>query len=540
MNGLARLSGRFRARRSERELGSGAERDERSLARHMRSLAVQLRVNGRARLSCPASLAAHTQALAREAGELLRESANAAATLQRLHQDARIMEACAAQARLDGGVRLPAVGRVPRVLVLMREIVALGDTALSGERLLLALRAFDDVQALTMAEIWAVPTALRRALSEAFCQGACAILERARERRAAERFVEARGGMGRAGDSPAFFERALQLAVERELPEVRARLEDQMAHMGENGEKMIRLEHEAQALLAMRLDNLIGGKRMLDALDWQKCFAELSRTEAELRADPDGTYPRMDAASRAAVREQVQSISRRLRLGEQAVARQAVAAAKEHTGARGTVCWWLYEDEGRSALAGRLGSRARLPRMTPDPRGHRLIVAQSLLAAALFAAYALIVRSWLVLALGAPLAWCAAMFLLGRVSTRLTRPRRLLKLRPDALGEDGRLLVVMPVLLSSAKRALEICDGLETLGCLDDDENTAYLLLGDFRDGPAATEADDAEILSAARARIRAMNERAGREKYFYLHRERSFYAPDQRGMGYERSLIHI
>ena len=118
------------------------------------------------------------------------------------------MEACAAQARLDGGVRLPAVGRVPRVLVLMREIVALGDTALSGERLLMALRAFDDVQALTMAEIWAVPTALRRALSEAFCQGACAILERARERRAAERFVEARGGMGRAGDSPAFFERA--------------------------------------------------------------------------------------------------------------------------------------------------------------------------------------------------------------------------------------------------------------------------------------------------------------------------------------------
>ena len=31
------------------------------------------------------------------------------------------------------------------------------------------------------------------------------------------------------------------------------------------------------------------------------------------------------------------------------------------------------------------------------------------------------------------------------------------------------------------------------------------------------------------------MNARAGREKYFYLHRERSFYAPDQRWMGRER-----
>ena len=238
MNGWTRLSSRLHARRAGRGLGSGAERDERSLARHMRALAVQLRVDGRARLTCPASLAAQTQALAREAGGLMRESTNATPALTRLHQDARLMEACATQARLDGGVRLPAVGRVPRLLVLMREVVALGDTALSGERLLLALRAFDDVQALTMAELWAVPTALRRALSEAFCHGGRATLERARERRAAERFVEAEDGAGRMGGSPAFFERALQLTVERELPGVRARLEERMAQLGESGEPL--------------------------------------------------------------------------------------------------------------------------------------------------------------------------------------------------------------------------------------------------------------------------------------------------------------
>ena len=251
----------------------------------MRALAVQLRVDGCARLTCPKSLAARIQELSREAGALLRASASATPALERLHQDARIMEACAAQARLDGGARLNAVGREPRVLVLMREIVSLGDAALSGERMLMALRAFDEVQALTMAELWAVPTALRRALAEGFCHSASAVLERARERLAAERFVEA-DGAGRMGDTPAFFERALQLTVERELPGVRARLEERMTQLGESGERMIRQEHEAQALLAMRLDDLIGGKRMLDALDWQKCFARLSRTEAELRARP--------------------------------------------------------------------------------------------------------------------------------------------------------------------------------------------------------------------------------------------------------------
>ena len=41
---------------------------------------------------------------------------------------------------------------------------------------------------------------------------------------------------------------------------------------------------------------------------------------------------------------------------------------------------------------------------------------------------------------------------------------------------------------------------METLGGLDRDENAAYLLRGDCRDGPAAMEPDDAEILAAARA----------------------------------------
>ena len=537
MKGLTGLFGRLRAPGRDMGSASGAQRDDRSLARHMRSLAVQLRVDGRARLRCPGGLVREIHALAREAGELLSQSAGADPALLRLAQDGRIMESCAAQARLDGGMRLPGTGGDPRVLALMRHAVALGDTALNGERLMAALRAFDDVQALTMAEVWAAPTALRRALSEAFCQVARAVVRRGYERREAERFVAgARGVDHRAWSSPAFFERALQLAVERELPDMRARLEACIARLGESGESMIRIEHESRALLNMRLDNLIAAKRMLDALDWQKCFRELSRAEAELAADPDGTYPRMDDASRAAVRDQLSAIARRLRMSEHAVAREAVAAARECPGTmRATVCWWLYDDEGRAALCQKLGARVRLPRLTPDPRGRGLIAAQALLTAALFAMYAAIARSAWVLALGVPLAWSASMLLLGRVVTRFVRPRPLLKLSGEAVEGAARVLVVMPALITSARRGVELCEGLETAGCLDADENTRYLLLGDFRDGPSRTEADDEEILQAVRERISAMNARAGREKYCYLHRGRSFYAPDRRWMGHER-----
>ncbi|NLF27453.1 MAG: hypothetical protein GX592_06100, partial [Clostridiales bacterium] len=46
MNGLGRLSRALNALRSGRGMYAGAERDDRSLTRHMRSLAVELRVDG--------------------------------------------------------------------------------------------------------------------------------------------------------------------------------------------------------------------------------------------------------------------------------------------------------------------------------------------------------------------------------------------------------------------------------------------------------------------------------------------------------------
>ena len=538
MNGLGRLSRALNALRSERGMYAGAERDDRSLTRHMRSLAVELRVDGRAPLVCPAFLPRELQALSKEAGEVLTQSACPTPVLERLHQDARIMEACAAQARLDGGVRLPAVGREPRILKIMREIASLGDTHLNADRLMLALASFDDVQALTMAEIWAAPTALRRALAEAFCLNARSVIERGRERSEAERFVDTQGrGAGRYPDTSAFYERALKLTVEQEIPELRARLEGQIARMGESGEKLIRLEHEAQALLSMRLDNLVSAKRMIDALDWQKCFRELSRTEAELMGDPDGTYPRMDDESRSTVRAQVSLFSQRLKIGEQTVAHQAVAAAKEFPAGdpRSTVCWWLYDDGGRQALVGRLGIRGSVPKLVPDPKGHKLISAIITLAVLLFIGYALLTKSFTTFMLGIPLAWGAAMMVVGRIAPHVVRPHRLLKLEIERLERDQAALVVMPALLSSTGRARELLDGLEALGCLDTDENVQYLLLGDFRDADTAGEPADREILEVCRARVREMNRRAGREKYLYLHRNRTFYAPDRRFMGHER-----
>ena len=83
------------------------------------------------------------------------------------------------------------------------------------------------------------------------------------------------------------------------------------------------------------------------------------------------------------------------------------------------------------------------------------------------------------------LGWGAADLLAGRLYSRLVPPARLLKLASDEATEDCRTLVTMPVLLSSPRRAEDVCAQLEALGCLEKSDNIEYLLLGDLADAPA-------------------------------------------------------
>jgi len=95
--------------------------------------------------------------------------------------------------------------------------------------------------------------------------------------------------------------------------------------------------------------------------------------------------------------------------------------------------------------------------------------------------------------------------------------------------------VTMPVLLSSPRRAEDVCAQLEALGCLDKSDNIEYLLLGDLADALQAHMPGDGEILDRARACVSELNARAGREKYALLVRERTLLRADGVWMGRDR-----
>ena len=500
----------------------------------MRRLAARYAPTGTAKLGLRGPARRSMAALLDRVARLRRTQEGTSTPLGLLDGQAPVLEALFLRAAQEGGARLPAWDGRPRIEAALAALCA-GDEALTRPRLLNAVAELDAAQTLTQAELWAVPEALRVALCHGLLRVAEGIVRRAAQRDRACRWV--RGASRRPGNiDAAFLGQALKCAEAEGLGEVRQRLEARLLRRGLTPRAAVARDQADEAAAQLRLENLLAARRMLDGLDWQRCFCQLSRVEAELCHDAAGTYPRMDEPSRAAVRKQVAAIAARLKLPEPAVARAAVDAAREGKGLRREVCWWLYDDEGRQALLTRLGrGRCRLQKLSPDPSGRGTVAVLLALAAAFMVLLAICADTpwlWLPCAI---LGWCAADQLVARLWAGLFHPARLLKLDMQAVPDACRTLVTMPVLLSSPRRVRDICDQLEALGCLETDDNIEYLLLGDFADAPQCHMPGDGPILDVARQCIEAMNARAGRRKYALLCRDRAYLEADGVWMGRDR-----
>ena len=505
------------------------------LIRAMSAMAANMTCDGRARLKMGRSLEKYMKTAPARIAEAAARSDSE--DLQRLAASARPMEACAREMQGLHTPRLPADGGRTRIEHIAAKIISGGDRAASFEDMLLSLSAFDEIQGLTMAEYWAAPDALRKALCRAWADTAESVLRAARERIKAEEWVYSGGGGEVFARSSAFCERALQLAMELERPEIRLHVENALARVDSSADAAVRHAHEAVSLNILRLENIAAARRMLEKCDWQTAFEETSRTEKLLREDPSGTYPRMDEKSRAALRDELAHIASRISMGEGAVARCAAHAAGEFSenDVRHCLCWWLYDDAGRKALLNRLGARRKIRPMFPDPKGRGYMAVSIALTLIITVFCAKITgRIWPVIFIW-PLARRLSGYVIARAVTRMVRPKYLLRMDYAALPDDRRTLVVIPALIPSPARARELCRQLEILGCLEKDENLDFLLLGDFSDANEHIMPGDADMLAAAREEISAMNARADREKYHYLHRARRYAARDGIYRGHAR-----
>jgi cyclic beta-1,2-glucan synthetase len=462
----------------------------------------------------------------------------------------------------------PLVG-YPRVFGVAWAFVAHTDSRFDPEALTRFVRAYQNVQPLSIGELWAVAITLRIVLVENLRRSAVRIMSRRSAREEADVVADRLLGVGdlvadpralapyeRAPFSEGFIVQLVQRLRDQD-PEATPAvgwLEERLAREGTTADELVRKEHQLQGSTNVTVRNIITSMRLVSDVDWAKLFEEVSPVDDVLRAGSD--FAAMDFATRNLYRTAIEQMARGTDLAEPEIARRALGAASSAP----STCDGdrRQHDPGYHLIGG--GRRAFERSVGFKPRGLALrrrfttggiagYVASVSLTAAIVLLLPLLVLAqvdvtgWqlaVMVLIGLLPAIDAALMLVNRAITGGFGATLLpcLDLR-EGVPSHLRTLVAIPTLLTTRKTVEEQIQRLEVHYLSNPVGAIHFALLSDWADANVEWLPGDDDLVAVATAGIARLNTRypnaAGADRFLLLHRHRVWNAAQDIWMGWER-----
>lgn len=458
---------------------------------------------------------------------------------------------------------------LPRIYGVAWAWVAHTDGGFDTELLKAYLRAYQEERALSLAELWALPTTLRVVLVENL-------------RRLAERFATLQAARdvvhhwfdGHPTDTgieaitrlePRMKERgvveAFWLQLDHRLEELPQPLMGELAawlstRQPAPAQALARQQDESiRDLQSIR--NAITALRHIDQTDWRRLIQAVSPVMQTLGESP--VFAAEAADTQDMTLHEIEELARKCEKSELEIARLLLELTQragppedgEPDRRSAPVYWW--RGAGRPTLLAALGLRERRwpPHDTaPGQRWAAVAYLGGLALLGLLGLYWLMSQArpgaatWLL--------WTAAVLAAGPISeavvaltnrwiSELARPARLPRLDFSAgLPDAERTLVVMPVLLPNEDAIAPLIAQLEQHHLANPERLVQFALLSDHADAYEEHQPGDTMIVVTAADAISALNERHGpltdgHPRFLLLHRQREWSSTERRWIGWER-----
>ena len=466
------------------------------------------------------------------------------------------------------------LAQYPRVFGVAWAFTAHTDSLFEPEILRRFLRAYQEVQPLTIGELWAVAITLKIVLVENLQRIATRVVDSRASRKAADaladRLLGVRGTRsersetvlspsGRASHSDAFLVQLVHRLRDQDpsIGPALQWLDQQFERQGTTAEAVVRDEHQRQVSASITVRNIITSMRLISDVDWSDLFEQVSLVDEVLSVGTD--FQSMDFATRNLYRDGVERLARGSGLSELDVARAAVTAAEGASeragpGAQARIAdpgYYLFSGGRRSFEAAISYQSPLLSRPGLFYRGLGIggyvglggLVATALLAIPISVAAGS----------GMSALWCLALVGLGLVPsvdlavalvnhfvTQGIRATLLpaLSLR-TGIPEYLRTMLVVPTLLTSIEGVEEQISNLEIHHLSSPHGDIHFALLSDWADADAEWQDSDQPLLTAARQGIDRLNRlygaAPGGDRFMLLHRRRVWNSGEGRWIGWER-----
>lgn len=453
---------------------------------------------------------------------------------------------------------------LPRVYGIAWAYVAHSDSLLDPVLFTAFLHAYQEVHALTLGELWALPTTLRVVLLENLRRMADRIAWNKVAREVAHAAWDGAAGLG-TGELDEIYrlmqthglERSYLIQLWQRMPAQDASSPVPLQAWTEqhcpDALAMVSDGQSNQAAANLTVGNIITTLRLIGQLEWAEVLEPVSHCLQVLRRLP--SFSRESEMTRQQITHAIEGMAQHYGQPEREVAQAVLTAARQRNNslAAQTAGFHLL-GPGRAVLEAGLQAGSAAGRRVPSSRwwqarSWRLALygaawlggTAALLYAAAPAPHALPGLAWVALALLALPASEAVAALIHRLVAESLRIQPLARLDFSAgIPAEHRVLVVIPCLLTGTAATGELVHRLSLHWLASREPHAQFALLSDWTDADAQTQPGDQALLDDALARLRALNQRypgaaGGPARFVLLHRRREWSVGERRWIGWER-----
>ncbi|GAA5096929.1 glucoamylase family protein [Bartonella acomydis] len=328
-------------------------------------------------------------------------------------------------------------------------------------------------------------------------------------------------------------------------------LEKQLQKQNSSPEITTANEHTHQVADGVTMGNIIRALKAIDNIDWTVWFETVSSVDSILREKSD--FSAIDSHSRNIYRQVIEKIARFSPLNELEVARKAIEmvhSTSEKAHYYSSIGWYLVGD-GRYVFEKACGYTPSLlikwARFFICSKIRIIAIPISCLTLTLLLAiYTLLQTSsispWmsvLFIALALFPAMDAAFAFFNTIVSWTIPPKQLIGYEyKEGIPKDARTMVVVPTLITSRDSIDEQVHNLEVHYLCNPNGAIHFALITDWIDAPLEQTQDDLDLLHYAQKSIDKLNccyHRADVPLFFLLHRRRLYNSSEKCWMGWER-----
>ncbi len=432
---------------------------------------------------------------------------------------------------------LPSVDGVSRIYIIAKELVNYTDANITENTIERFIMAYQTKKNLMMDELWIFPIMLKIALIE-YIKKLCeritvsqfqkfkveSLIERIIKNKpqSEQRFYKYKN-ITICAEATSYVEYLLYVLKKygNDGYEYINILENEINKIGTTTSDVIKVEHYDQALRRVSMGNSITSIRSISRFNWVHLFERINSIDKILKQDK--WYSKLDFDTRNMYREEIKNIAKISKTSEIYVATKVIEICEdgEHIGK------FLIGND-KEKLFKELGGTRGMHKQSITLKTFEYIIA-IYLPTILFSI--LLAKEKFFIAI-IPLSEIFV-YIINRILSRTVKPQPLPKI--EEISEDVNTFVVVPTLLNSAERVKNIFSSIERYYIGNEMDNLYFALLGDVSEVDFEKMSYDDEVITVGKNEAKRLNEKYGKEIFFFLYRRRVYNEKQGKWLGYER-----